>query len=549
MRRGQDQMFAWWQSLHVGTRKRVVLLQVDIGGHSKWLEEAYERNHFEPYRERANLADQITAQLAFQKFHRVFWAGDGGLFAAELDSAGHPENLCEAADDVFKVFGAWREAKDVEIRVTGTTLELTIDQDPGKWCSPRLNDFLKYERHLALPNAFVITDELHAKLVSSASRQRFPKRHRVPLPNGREMYCYIDSVHPHNVTKSSGSFGAWLRQNAGNLGIHVEKTTLLFGGCTVLDAAPREHGYGDIVFELQQSPPTEAVLEERDRLSWSSARDALANAKQSGTSMCVARFIPELSDDPHPRLAYSTIPYVDARAFHSLFEGCSSTAARYREQALAVMGAGTRLPNILSTAIVVIVGNEEPELLIANRRLRPGGYSGNCWSVSIAEQFIPSTGERAGRLRRADISLDESVRRGVREELLGEDFAGAINVTTQAFLLENTFDNFAFLAIVDLRPMTFGDVATLWHNAPDHSEHQALAALPATEDVLRSCIGSAALPTEIWASVRQNARAELAVGVTELSKESHRWQPTSELRLASAWWHASRTKLDGRNAG
>jgi hypothetical protein len=144
-------MISWWQLEDAGTRRRVVLLQVDIGGHSKWLEEAYAQNHFEPYRQRAELAEQIAFHLTFHRYHRVFWAGDGGLFAAKLDSAGHPEKACDAADAVFAVFAKWREQKNVELRVTATTLEITIDPDPGKWCCPGLNDFLNTNVILLYP--------------------------------------------------------------------------------------------------------------------------------------------------------------------------------------------------------------------------------------------------------------------------------------------------------------------------------------------------------------------------------------------------------------
>lgn len=534
-------MIPWWQLEDAGTRRRIVLLQVDIGGHSKWLEEEYAQNHFEPYKQRAELTEQIAFHLTFHRYHRVFWAGDGGLFAAKLDSAGHPEKACDAADAVFAVFAKWREQKNVELRVTATTLEITIDPDPGKWCCPGLNDFLKYERNIALPNAFVITQDLCATLVDASSLRRFPKSHRVPLPNGREMRCYIDTEHPHLVSESAHGFGAWLRQRAKDLSIIFDRSILRMSDCTVLDTAPRESGYGDIVFELQQSVPLDTALDEADRPKWKLTRDDLLAKKLSGTSLRVTRFVRELSGDPHPRLDYSTLPYVEARAFHTLLEEDATAPSRYRNAALSVMGDGTQLPNILSTGIVVIVGNTEPELLIANRKPRVGGYSGGSWSVSIVEQFMPVTGERAGRLLKADSSLEESVRRGVREELLGDDFAGTINVSTQAFYLDDSFDNFAFVAIVDLRPLTFREVASMWHNAPDHAEHQAIVALPATESVLRRCIESPGLPADVVLAARSNSAVEFAVGVEQVIDAAQQWQPSSHLRIAAAWWYVDRT--------
>jgi hypothetical protein len=354
------------------------------------------------------------------RFDRLFWAGDGGVFAAQTDRHGHPQNVCEAADKAFSLFSSWRRQKPVEFRASATALELSLDPDPGNWCGPELNDFLKYERHFALPNAFVITDRLRAALVDRPSIARFPKPRTVPLPNGEVLTSYVDRRHSFAVRESTQSFRAWLRRQIGANKVPVaellEKSSIRVGRCTVLDSAPREVGYGEILLEPVVGSRTEGVLEPSDRPLWHEAKLELLARKVSGTSMQVTSFAAELSDDLHPRLQYQTVDYVDARAFHLLLERHPDAVRRYRDRALAVLAdQGTNIPNILSTAVVVIVGTDRPQLVIANRKARTGGYHGGTWAVSIGEQFMPLSGMRGDRHIDADASLTAHF--GHREQL------------------------------------------------------------------------------------------------------------------------------------
>jgi len=537
-------MSLWWQTVASGSRLRVVLLQVDVGGHSTWLASEHSRNFLAPCKERSALCTSLTTQLAYLGFGRLFWAGDGGVFAAKVSESGHPERLCDAGDLVFQLFRKWRQSKPVELRLTATSLELNVDPEPGNWCGPEFNDFLKYERHIALPNAFVITSTLRAALVDSSSLRRFKKRRQVYLPNGSVMTCYTDDRHQPNVPKSPNSFGVWLREKleattmptAERLG----KGMIRVGACTVLDTAWRESGYGDMVLEPQAPEPTADALIKSDRASWERGKAELLARRVSGTSLQVRRFVPELSDDPHPRLAYQTVNYADARAFHAMLEQVPGRVAVYRDRALRVMGDGTTIPNILSTAVVAIIGEDTPELVIANRKTRTGGYHGNCWAVSIGEQFMPLSGTRAGRHVTADVSIEASAIRGLHEELLGEDFARPMKVSTQAFVMEDYINDFIFVAIADLRPLTFKELGSLWRTAVDRGEHDAIAAFPATEKTIRACIAGDALPSSVWSAIVKHGDVEFGAGISDLSGDAHRWQPNSGIRLAAAWWHVDR---------
>jgi hypothetical protein len=240
---------------------------------------------------------------------------------------------------------------------------------------------------------------------------------------------------------SPGSFRAWLDERLAETTIpNVQRKAngvIEIGGCTVLDTAKLESGYGAIVLAQQTQEPISDALTEDDRENWEKMRATLLERKVSGTSLQVRRFAPELSDDPHPRLEYQIVNYADARAFSAMLEGSPEKVVRYRDHALRVMGEGTNLPNILSTAVVTIVGKGAPELLVAHRKVRTGGSDGNCWGVSIGEQFNPVSGTRGGRRVMFDDSIEASVIRGLREELLGNNFAGSMRISTQAFVMEN----------------------------------------------------------------------------------------------------------------
>jgi len=124
-------MAKWWEGFSSCSRQRVVLLQVDIGGHSAWAASASDLNIKDACLERILFAHAIRDQLEPYKYHELFWAGDGGIFAAKHDDAGHPVHLCEVADRVFEVFENWKLSKDVELRVTATSIEVSIGAEPG----------------------------------------------------------------------------------------------------------------------------------------------------------------------------------------------------------------------------------------------------------------------------------------------------------------------------------------------------------------------------------------------------------------------------------
>ncbi len=515
----------FWESLPHQARRSVVLLQVDLGGHSAWTAQL-SPTHI-ACGARIEFAEALKQKLHSEEFELLFWAGDGGVFAKLPSVRGFATGVCTAADKVFKCFENWKQQK----------WELHIRPDPGSWCSPEFNSFLKFERDISKRNAFVITHQLFENLDDSRDVERFTQNRRIRLPNNESVLLYIDSQHPGENKPSEHSFGRWLEDSINNgqlpRSVFDQNSLMVVGACTILDTAKQSQGYAELVLEPQQPDPSFGGIALEDRSGWDKVRQKLYAAHVSGISTQVTQFIEELTDDP-ARLRFRIAPYADVRAFHELLESTPSAAVRYREAALRVIGDGTNIPNILSTAVVVIIGNaKEPLLVIANRKGRPGGFHAGTWAVSVGEQFMPVTGFRGSREIKADLSVTESATRGLREELIADDYHGNLTLSIQAFALENLHDNYIFVSIADLRPLSFPELAERWVHAIDSAEHNAVAALPAARELLLACMNEDSLPTAVLGDITARNLLRVRPGATL----THSWQPNSHIRLAACLWY------------
>lgn len=523
----------WIETLRPGEVHNVVLLQIDLVGHSAWFDSSSPL--YVACRERTRLANHLRESLAYLGYERMFWAGDGGVFVSRPD--GRVELVCEAADTVFNVFEDWRKDREIEIRVTATFARIDMGPDPGLWCSRELNEFLKYERELGHPGAFVITHVLREELRPPDDYKRFQRLRRVALPNGQSVDTYVDTKHPIVIRPSERTFGAWLRHSTatGALpGASMDGDFVRIGRCTVLDTAYEVGGYREIEMEEEDKAPEGAGIDRSDYEEWQRVRDELRRRGVSGTSAQVMRFSTQVTDD-RARLRFRPIDYVDARAFLAIEEKEQGIAERYRVRALqAVTTDGTSIPNILSTGVIVIVGDAAgaPQIIVTKRRGRTGGFDEGTWAVSIAEQFMPIFGLRGGHSLAADRTIYNSAQRGLREELLGDGYRGRIQLSIHAFV--EIVNNYFFLAIADLRPLSFVELTNLWREAPDYGEHERLIALPLTRDALSECLTSSGFPVSSWKVV---CKENLIFPLHDLSDDNSPWQPNSHVRLAAAVWY------------
>jgi glycosyltransferase involved in cell wall biosynthesis len=160
----------WWAALTPGTPCRVVFFQVDLARHSSWVANATKNEAaLGVAKTRAEFCDMLSAKLRYLGFDRVFWAGDGGLFARQYVIQSDANLVGEAARIAFEWFNEWTQLRklrlSLQLRATGTYIDdVIIDRETGNWFSQDLNAFLKYEREFSYRNAFVITNELHAEM-------------------------------------------------------------------------------------------------------------------------------------------------------------------------------------------------------------------------------------------------------------------------------------------------------------------------------------------------------------------------------------------------
>jgi hypothetical protein len=528
----------WWNNSGKAESPQVVLFQVDLGGHSRWVQD--QPTDREPANARAEFSMILQRRLRLHGYDRLYWLGDGGLFARKHDGVADANSACEAADAAFELFEEWKKSHwDLRLRACATYLDsVLIDPDPGNWLSANLNAFLKFERSIALPNAFVITDNLKRKMDEhSTFYKRFKDRRSANLGNEEQITTWIDSHHPWKVAASPESFSAWWvrKRTQGLLPPASSENPQAFeiGDSVILHTALDLTGYPEIRTVSRDPAARGNGIEPEDRDRWSAERERLLGENVQGTIMCVVHFQGEFTDDPNNRLDWRAIDYVDFSAFSYLMSD-GPTRARYLPKAREVIGKGTEIPNSLSNHIVVTTRNEAGgrDVIIAHRKKskREGGYYHNVWSVSIEEQFLPSQTRRGNRTTGPDSSIAAAVIRGVQEELTGPEYHGATHVSIHAFQMEKMLLNFGFLAIVHLPDLTFKELADLWPAAPDSQEQDAIAALPLDEHLLRRCLEQDALPLDVWNQIERR-------GGSGLTPPDHKWHPTSHGRLALSLWH------------
>ena len=397
-----------------------------------------------------------------------------------------------------------------------------------------------------------------AKLVEkeySNFQDYFFQRHSSPTeeaPNGEEA-----------EELPGRSFGAWLKDLAAADDVSFvrkKRGAIEIGYCTVLDLAPSKSGYRRIILEERQA--SGLYLKGNDGEAWDREKEALKKKEFEGKSTQVISFVSELSDDPKARITFSTVDYVDAKAFHNVM--MSSRASAYRSDALKVKhDGGTEILNILAVAVVIVIGSQEEPLLLLGRRRRrdegkkegEGGYYGGTWGVSIGEQVMPVTGSRrrGGRVIEKDTSIVRTAIRGAEEEVLGDHPIDDKRVRVHAFCLEDEINNFIFVAVADVRPLEFSEVSDLWgsDSAFDKGEHDVFVAIPLERDVLVRCLESDdGFPEDVAQEIVETERIatltgrdfeahELLPGGDPKGKpKTNTWQPNSKVRLAAALWYA-----------
>lgn len=537
----------WWTREQPGTSHRVIGLHVDLAGHSKWAEE--HSVDMQAAVARREFGVILELRLERTGFECLFWAGDGGLFVRRYDrDPAEFEKVAQAAQECFSWFEKWNAAQSgqLKMRVLAVYIPKVIVYPQARhWFSKRLNALLKYERDLSFEGAFIVTDDLRCELDDQSDLcKHLVNPRRIPLRSGESITVWMDDRYPIKVGESPRRFWVWARNNKFHIPVRAGLPECpgfpTIGESSLLDGSVDERGYGPI--ELVYLPGVQAGVPTSAHNAWKAKRDDLVAQGRIGSKLAIVQFKGQQTDDPVSRLTCRSVPYEDVRAFHAVMAESVAQRLESVREALNVTRDSSKLPNILCSHILVLLKNSKggSDMLLAHRRKgeRPGGYFDNCWSVSIEEQFLAVDEERKGKKRPRDRSITDTVLRGVKEELVGDNFVGQINVALHGLFLERSLLNYSFLAIAELPDTTFEEVAALWPDADDFTEHDALAALPLRSDLLTECLVSEQWPVR----VREQARfADSA----SLDDADHRWHPSSPIRMALGLWQASLPQDEG----
>lgn len=179
-----------------GSLHTFLLLQLDLANHTKWFKDK------EPEKNSAKkeLAKSFIDELKDYDFHRLFWAGDGGVFVSKAEGKKDYDIIVDAADIVYDLFEKWKnnykdlDTSQLDIRVSAHVSEIFADRDPDFWTSKELNKFIKYERDIS-EEGFAITEQIKNKLTSK-KLDRFEGYLRInAVKGGEEIRTFIDSNH------------------------------------------------------------------------------------------------------------------------------------------------------------------------------------------------------------------------------------------------------------------------------------------------------------------------------------------------------------------
>jgi hypothetical protein len=182
-------------------RKNFLVLQLDLKGHTKWLE----KNEIEKHTAKKILGERIIDMMEGCGFLKFSWAGDGGVFVISTEGRCNYDIVVDKGDKIYEIFEQWQieytqlNADGLKMRVSADILPIIVDGDPSFWTSVSLNKFLKSERNIS-ELGFAITENVKNNLSESKSR-RFDgrdgyhgyNRHIVLSPNS--ISIWYDSNH------------------------------------------------------------------------------------------------------------------------------------------------------------------------------------------------------------------------------------------------------------------------------------------------------------------------------------------------------------------
>jgi hypothetical protein len=526
----------------------VVFIQVDLEGHSLWFQRAPSKP--QAVAAKIDLVRRLNRCVHPFGFQLLYWAGDGGMYRHEPKPDGNLDKAVDGAYALAKAFDAWRARKQPnQLDLSALRLRISIHsansvythKNPGYWTSEDLNAFAKYERQIAIAGTVAITDTVRPHL--SASRQaRFPAgtKREILIGNSAGTTALIRSAY-YSVLKGGDaaldqpSLPLWLNQVATKMKLPVATDigpvsvpTAVIGDAVVLQSIQASSEV--LIVDLkQQSAPIQYSLDPSEEAKLEAAAKALREESiawnlEDKEKISSLRVVFPLVDVPCMRIEWHPERWSKARAFHSALQQDKALRDRLKTTAADVQFRGLPFPGILCAHIVARIapnpGGDTPLVLICQRNLRgpKDTYHEGKWSCSIEEQMHP--GE----------SIEQCIRRGVSEELLGPAAAAHVAIRVLAAFLEAPILNLSILASVDI-PLTYAEVVNKWrHEANDRNEHRQISALPLRRDLVISLGKNQSLSKDL--------HRYCMVFDRQIFSDTQEWRlhPTSPIRLAAALW-------------
>ena len=526
----------WWSVIDPGTHKSVIVIQFDLKGHTAW--GAAQDTDYEPAEWRREFATALQSKLVGQKFDRLFWAGDGGAFARLHEgSTEDADAAVRAADQAFNVFNRFRHrvthGAKLSLRASATCIEAVLHPDASYWYGPALNEFLKHERDIGLPDAFIITLDLRRKLSRQIIDMRFPTAHEVPLSSQDRISVFTDTQHPYTPSVSGKRFTDWLIEHKSELPnstktiySSADPRQVIVGNMVIWDSALTETGYSKI--KLNRVDFDAGQLDKRLQFvaeEWNKLKAAASDV--SGIKASPRLVYPGLTDSTELEIDLAQVPYRIIHTFHQLMFQNEKARSELISEALRLQEDRVIPGSLCAHAALVFGTRGDRYLLLAHRAKNKAGYYDNRWSASFEEQFAAVKSFWGKRVHEADTDLTSTVTRGLKEEFLGDDFTGPMHVRLHAVGIELDNLNIDLLAVVDLPGTTFADIEGRWARALDSKEHDMLVAIPLNKQVLMNLLHASAL-TNVSISHRCGADDEAVLSAP--------WHPASPARLAMCAW-------------
>ena len=309
-------------------------------------------------------------------------------------------------------------------------------------------------------------------------------------------------------------------------GLDVPKSLPVVGDCVICDAAPSKTGYDNIVL-VQSTFPEEdfETLMKQFKAEWSTARSEAQGLK--GIKSAPLRITCPVTDDPTLYLEHAPVEYGLIHAFHHLVERNSAVYDHFLREALQYRTvSGRRMPGAVAVdATVILSGNE---LLLSHRIARKGGYNPELWSATLEEHFSVAKSTWGNREHPADMDIEDTIVRGLREEFVSQDSAKEILVSVHAVTLDLVNLNLQFQSVVHLPDTSFEELAEAWRSpeTPDRGEHDTLATLEFKASTIRRAL-LANSPGQLTKS---------SAGENYSERSEHPWHPRSRARLACCLW-------------